>query len=85
MKNVQISYDLFLMLLRHHLLDDDTEELKKSINNALEQKLEALIKHDLYSTYKDKSLSPEEREKARQDYLNRIGMRDSFRWSAPPT
>ncbi|WP_298493774.1 complexin-2 [uncultured Lactobacillus sp.] len=85
MKNVQISYDLFLMLLRHHLLDDDTVELKKSINNALEKKLEALIKHDLYSTYKDKSLSPEEREKARQDYLNRIGMRDSFRWSAPPT
>ena len=62
MKNVQISQELFMKLLRYHLLDDDscTEDVK----NGLEQKMNTM----------------EEREKARQEYLDRRGIQASFRW-----
>lgn len=81
-KNVQISIELFLQLIRYHYLQDDSPELPGDITKGLESKLEAMIRHDLYSVYKNQQISPAEREKARQDYLDRIGLRDSFRWPA---
>ena len=62
MKNVQISQELFMKLLRYHLLDDDscTEDVKK----GLEQKMKTMV----------------EREKARQEYLDRRGIQADFRW-----
>jgi hypothetical protein len=77
MKNVQISYELFLSLLHYHLLDDSSKE--ESIKDGLEKKLDALAKHELYGKSK---IAPteEEREKARQEYLDRQGIPDSFRW-----
>lgn len=81
-KNVQISMDLFLSLIRYHCLQDDSPELSDMITKAIESKLEAMVRHDLYSTYKNQQISPEEREKARLQYLDSIGLRDSFRWPA---
>lgn len=81
-KNVQISMDLFLLLVKYHCLQDDSPELPDVIEKAIESKLEAMIRHDLYSTYKNQQISPEEREKARMQYLDNIGLRDSFRWPA---
>ena len=50
MKNVQIPYDLFLALLQYHLMmDDDYED---EIRHGLEQKLEAMVRHELYAKYK---------------------------------
>ena len=45
MKNVQISQELFMKLLRYHLLDDDscTDEVKK----GLEQKMKAMEEREL--------------------------------------
>lgn len=81
MKNVQITYELFLNLIRYHLLeeDDPAEEIQK----ALEQKLEAMIDRQLYSQYKT-APTEEQREKARQEYLDRRGVPESYRWTTPP-
>lgn len=77
MKQIQIDEELFVMLVRFHLLDDDLwqEEIRK----ALEKKLDAIINRNLYTQYKTAD-SPAEQEKARQEYLDRKGYRPSFRW-----
>ena len=77
MKNVQISEELFFVLLKYDLLkmDDVLPEIKK----GLEEKLEAMVRRDLYTKYKT-APTEEEREKARQEYLKKVGMHRSFRW-----
>lgn len=78
MKNVQIPYDLFLALLQYHLMmEDDYEE---EIRYGLEQKLEAMVRHELYAKYKTAPTS-EEREAACQRYLDEHGVPGSFSWS----
>ena len=77
MKNVQIPHELFMKLLRYHLLDDDscTEDVKK----GLEQKMKTMVERELYTKSKT-ALTEEEREKARQEYLDRRGILAYFRW-----
>lgn len=77
MKSVQISYDLFVALVEYHLAYDD--DYAEEIHQGLEQKLDALVRHELYAKYK---IAPtaEEREQARQEYLNRRGVFQNFRW-----
>lgn len=91
MKNVQIPEDLFFSLCRFHLLADqldadDEEELAQEIQNGLKSKLEAMQRRAAYSAYKDRSLSPADREAARQQYLDLVGMLPGFRWEGlePP-
>ena len=76
MENVQIPQELFMKLLRYHLLDDDscTEEVK----NGLEQKMNAMVERELYTRSKT-APTEEEREKARQEYLDRRGIPEDFR------
>ena len=61
MGNVQISEELFFALLKYHLveMDDVLPEIKK----GLEEKLEAMVRRDLYTKYK-MAPTKEEREKA---------------------
>lgn len=77
MKNIQIPEELFIALVKYHLLDMD--ECKNEIQKGLEQKIDAIVRHQLYTAYK---IAPtkEEREKARQDYLNKVGIHQDFRW-----
>ena len=77
MKNIQISEELFLALLKYHLVEiyDALPEIKK----GLEDKLEAMVRRDLYTKYKT-APTEEEREKARQEYLEKVGMHRDFRW-----
>ena len=77
MKNVQIPYDLFVALLQHHLVMDD--DYAEDIQRGLEQKLDAMVRHELYAKYKT-APTEEEREQARQEYLDRRGVPKSFRW-----
>ena len=78
-KNVQISQELFFDLVRYFCLDDTSTERYKAISDALEVKIDKLVRHETYSASKTAE-TPEEREKARQRYLDLVGMRDSFRW-----
>ena len=77
MKNVQISYALFVALVEYHLGYDD--EYEDEIRQGLEQKLDSLVRHELYAKYKT-APTQEERENARQEYLEKRGVPDSFRW-----
>ena len=77
MKNVQIPQELFMKLLRYHLLDDGScaDDVKK----GLEQKMNAMVERELYTKSKT-APTEEEREKSRQQYLDRRGVPDSFGW-----
>ena len=67
MKDVQIPYDLFVALLQYHLMMDD--DYADGIRYGLEQKLEAMVRHEWYAKYKT-APTLEEREAARQRYLD---------------
>lgn len=77
MKNVQISQELFIALMKYFLLEQ--EELLPEIKKGLEKKLDALVMRELYAKYKT-APSEEEREKARLEYLDKRGVPESFRW-----
>ena len=77
MKNVQITESLFRLLVRYHLMDIYEDE--KTIKNELSIKLDAIAKRQIYSQYKT-AQTEEERETARLEYLEKIGVPAEFRW-----
>lgn len=78
-KNVQIPFELFLDLVSIHLLNDSDPERLQRAKNGLEKKLDQIVTRDLYSRSKTANTA-EEREKARQEYLNKKGIHQDFRW-----
>ena len=68
MKNVQISEELFVAIMRYFMLEQ--EELLLQIKQGLEKKLDAMVMRELYTKYKT-ALTEEEKEKARKEYLDR--------------
>ena len=78
-KNVQISQELFLDLVRYFLLDDTSKSRLNAIQRGLEAKIDNMVKHELYTASKTAD-SPEDREKARQQYLDKVGIHKDFRW-----
>ena len=77
MKNVMVPEELFGKLLKYNLLDQKQEE--DDIKKGLEKKLDTMINRELYSKYKTVA-TEEEREKYRQEYLEKKGIPESFRW-----
>ncbi len=77
MKNVMISEKLFILLARYFLFD--SYETEGEIKRELNKKLDAISMRMLYTDYKT-APTEEEREKARQKYLDERGVPDSFRW-----
>ena len=79
-KNIQIEYSFFLDLISYAFMHEDSEDpAYQRINAAFRRKLEAMERHHLYSLYKS-GATEEIRRKAREDYLEAIGLRDSFHW-----
>lgn len=76
-KNVTIPEELFIDLVKYFLADIRWDEDR--IRSRLQEKLEAMVKRELYTRYKTDG-TPEEREKARQEYLEKVGMPENFRW-----
>ena len=73
-KNVQIPYELFMELLQYFYFDVEKEISEEKLNyfkNELSKKLKKLYEHDRYSAAKT-SETPEEKEKAFQEYLKSI-------------
>lgn len=79
-KTVQISEELFMDLCRVILGGVDDPETVSRTSRGLHDKLDRIVARGLYSTMNDPSKSPQEREKARQDYLDARGIPTSFRW-----
>ena len=77
MRNVQISEELFVNIVKYFLLEQD--DCLPDICRGLEQKMDALVSRELYTKYKT-APSEAEREKARREYLDRRGVPESFRW-----
>lgn len=76
-KNVTIPEELFVDLVKYFLADIRLDEDR--IRFGLQAKLEAMVKRELYTKYKTAG-TPEEREKARQEYLEKEGIPEDFRW-----
>lgn len=77
MKNVQISYELFLMLVKYHLGGEDI--CSQDIEVELNRKIEAIIAHNTYTKYKTAD-TKEEQDKARIEYLDLKSYHKDFRW-----
>ena len=77
MKQIQISEQLFFALLKYHLMEID--EVLPEIKKGLEDKLEAMVRRELYTKYKT-AATEEKREQARQEYLDKVGVHQDFRW-----
>ena len=77
MKNVMIPEELFGKIIKYHLLDQ--EQKADDIRKGLEKKLDAMVNREAYSKFKT-APTEEEREKFGQEYLDRKGMQESFRW-----
>ena len=73
MKNIQISEELFFALLKYHLveIDDVLPEIKK----GLEDKLEAMVRRDLYTKYKT---APTEEERDKEGVSGKGGNASGF-------
>ena len=76
-KNVQISYELFIDLIKFHLFGFDENEAK--IRMDLKRKLNTMCARELYTKYKTAGTDAE-REEARQKYLDSRGIPEDFRW-----
>ena len=75
MKTVQISLELFRAIYAYmETGDGDPEQIRRQ----LEEKLDAMVARQLYSQSKT-APTPEERERARQAYLDRKGIPEDFR------
>ena len=81
-KTIQIDFDFFEDLYVYAARHAEQDDLQyKRITMAVRKKLEALMKHELYTLYKA-GASEEIRKKARDEYLDAAEIMESFRWSA---
>lgn len=83
MANIQIPESLFYDILRYYVITSEggevPEELDKRVFDGLTDKIQKMTDRELYTAYKTAS-TEEEREKARQKYLDSKGIPESFRW-----
>ena len=81
-KTIQIDFDLFEDLYIYAARHAEPDDLQyKRITMAVKKKLNALMRHVLYTLYKA-GASEEIRKKARTEYLDAADIMESFRWSA---
>lgn len=83
MKQIQIPEELFYDIIRYVMTTDEGQEVPAELRNrvidGLADKTEKIINRELYSQYKS-AQTEEERERARQKYLDSKGIPESFRW-----
>lgn len=73
MSNVLISEELLIDLYRAHVFGIVDPDADARIRKGLEVKMEAVIRRRLYSDMKTAD-TPQAYEKARQAYLERLGL-----------
>lgn len=78
-KQIQIPETLFVQMIQYFL--GGKQENFDPIVSGINAKLDKAIEHDLFTKSKV-AATLEEREKARQEYLDRKGIPASFRWGA---
>lgn len=85
MKKIQITQDLFVKMIKYfyseefELGDDELCELYHEIKSGIDKKLDAISRRSYYTEYKTAD-TDEAKEKARQKYLDAVGMHRDFRY-----
>ena len=80
-REIRIDYSLFVDLYVYACRHSEQDDLQfKRLYAGVHRKLKAMMHHDLYSLYKS-GADKVTRAKARQEYLDAIGLSDSFRWN----
>lgn len=79
MKNVQITSELFFELVRYFIVEDTTNERFNNISKQLEEKIDKLAKHEIYTKSKTAE-TEQEREENRKKYLDMVGIHKDFRY-----
>ena len=85
MKKIQITQELFVKILKYfygeefELDDDELCELYREIKSGIDKKLDAISRRSYYTEYKTAD-TDEAKEKARQNYLDAVGMHRDFRY-----
>lgn len=74
-----ISDELFEKLCSFFLLNENSIEDVKKIQRLLQEKVEAMERHSLYTKYKT-SETEDQKEEARKKYLDKVGMLPDWRW-----
>lgn len=81
MKQIQIDEKLFFDIMRYILITDEgnkvPNELRNKVVDGLCNKIDSITKRKLYQKYKT-AATEEEREKARQEYLENKGINFSL-------
>ena len=78
-KSIQIPQTLFVDLVQYFEFDGDTQERHDRIVKALDDKMDRYLEHELYTKYKT-APTEEQKEKARQEYLEQKGIPKDYRW-----
>lgn len=80
-KEIRIDYDLFADLYVYACRHPESDDLQfKRLCSGVKHKLEAMMRHDLYTLYKT-GASQEKRSMARREYLDAIGLPGCWQWT----
>ena len=71
-----LFFQMSLYIMDH---EDDSDPRYRQIRRGIDQKMEAVHRHDLYTMYKTSHIT-KEKEQARQEYLDSVGTPSAFRW-----
>ena len=79
-QKILLDFDLFVDLYVYACRHSDPDDIQFiRLFAGTRKKLESLMRHELYSLYKS-GADEEVRSKAREEYLEAIGLFNSFRW-----
>lgn len=84
-KKIQVDMSMFLdvfrlvIALEEYELDFDTQDICKRLERQIYAKFDAMEKRNIYTQSKI-ALTEDEREQARQKYLNLAGIHGDFRY-----
>ena len=81
-KNIQISYELFLNIAKYFTIKENENykrELEEIIVKEINEKLDKLVLHDIYTKSKQ-APTDEERKKAKEEYLTQKGIHKDFQY-----
>ncbi len=81
-KNIQISYELFLNIAKYFTIQENEQykkELEEIIVKEVNEKIDKLVLHDLYTQSKQ-APTDEEKKKAKEEYLSRKGIHKDFQY-----
>lgn len=79
-RKIQITQELYDLLVRFHLYNDCTDNEIRTIALLLEQKEEARQKRMWYAAMHDPALDEDQRQAAKEMYQDIVGVPPDFRY-----